>query len=228
MADLVERLRGLGERALDLVFIKRCCGCGREGAYLCAVCMAQARPLDKPYFPDNAGGPGACLVSSVYLSGVIACFAMEGAVRQAVHALKYHGVRAIAPQMGEHLVTRARASGLTFDVVAPVPLHPRKQRERGYNQSALLAKHVAAGLGLPLTPVVHRTVYGPPQALSAGVQERRTAVQGAFQAAGPAAGLRVLLVDDVCTTGATLDACAQPLMFAGAASVWGLVFAREL
>ena len=228
LASTRARLSILSGHLLDFLFVPRCAACRKEGAYLCPTCLAQATPLPEPYFPDNAGGPNACLVSSIYLNGVLACFAMEGAVREAVHQLKYEGVRAIAPMMGASLVERAVRSRRSFDAVVPVPLHKKRLRQRGYNQSALLAKHVADGLRLPLLPALERTVYGPPQARSRAMGERRSAVQGAFAATQRLEGRRILLVDDVCTTGATMDACAQPLMLAGATTVWGLAFAREV
>ncbi len=217
-----------GNQVLDFLFTPRCAGCNREGGYLCVACLSEAKPLPLPYFPDNAGGPNACLVSSIYLRGVLACFAMEGAVRQAVHDLKYNGVRAIAPTLVGQMTQRVKAAGGSFDAITAVPLHPKRLRQRGYNQAELLAKGVAKETGIPYLQALKRTGDGPPQALTRSMQERRASVQGAFAATRELRGLRLLVVDDVCTTGATLDACAQPMMFAGAISVWGLAFAREL
>ena len=222
------RLAVASNQVLNFLFTPRCAGCNREGGYLCAVCLSEAKPLPQPYFPDNAGGPSACLVSSIHLSGVLACFAMEGSVRQAVHDLKYNGVRAIAPEMIALMAERVRSSGLSVDAVTAVPLHPKRSRQRGYNQAELLGKGVAKATGLPFIAALKRAGDGPPQALTRSMQERSASVQGAFATSREIKGLRLLVVDDVCTTGATLDACAQPMMFAGATSVWGLAFAREL
>ena len=114
----------------------------------------------------------------------------------------------------------------------PVPLHASRLAERGYNQSALLAAEVARGIGLAVDEgVITRTRPTPPQTgLSAG--ERRTNVAGAFAVtpggAARLAGKRVLLLDDVCTTGSTLEAAAECLVAAGAAEVNGLVLARAV
>ena len=113
--------------------------------------------------------------------------------------------------------------------MVPVPLHPKRLRQRGYNQSALLAREVGKGVGLSMMEgVLVRSKDSPPQASSRGIEERRRNVEGVFACSSKALeGLRVLLVDDVCTTGSTLSACAQALKSQGASSVWGLVVARE-
>lgn len=228
--------RALSRAAVDLargiagaMFPSRCVGCSQEGELLCGACLRKAQRLDLPYRPSSAAGPNACLVPSTTLQGVLACFAMEGAVREAVHDLKYHGVRLVAPVMGKHMAERVRASGSTFDEVMAVPLHPKRLRERGYNQAHLLAVEVARDLGLPLRAgALRRVRHSPPLARAQSLDDRRNAVRRAFEFVERADGLRLLVVDDVCTTGATLDACAQPLMAAGALSVWGLTFAREV
>ena len=115
------------------------------------------------------------------------------------------------------------------DVVVPVPLFPRRQRVRGYNQSALLAEALARRMALPADErTLVRARSTASQAETRNVDERKVNVRDAFQCRGrQLAGKRVLLVDDVSTTGATLDACAQALRKAGVASVWALTFAHE-
>jgi ComF family protein len=115
------------------------------------------------------------------------------------------------------------------DVIVPVPLSGWRRRTRGYNQSEALARALARELGLPLAPrALSRRKHAPPQARSATAEERRRNVEGAFAArAEPVAGRRVLLLDDVTTTGATLRACAAALKEAGARSVYAVAFARE-
>lgn len=111
----------------------------------------------------------------------------------------------------------------------PVPLHPKKLRERGYNQSGLLAKQLGLFLGLPVIEnSLKRKRNTPPQTKIISRDERWRNVSDAFVCnGGDVKGRNVLLIDDVCTTGATLDACAQALKSAGAISVWGLTLARE-
>lgn len=153
---------------------------------------------------------------------------MRDGARDAVHSLKYRGVVALAEPMGRALAGAVRVWGVAADVVAPVPLHWRRQRSRGYNQSAEMGKVAAAALALPFEPALLRRIRpAPPQVRSGGLEDRRRNVEGAFAARCDAAGRRVLLVDDVATTGATMAACATALRTAGAAQIWGITFARE-
>jgi ComF family protein len=118
---------------------------------------------------------------------------------------------------------------LPADILIPVPLYPRRKRVRGYNQSALLARELGRHVGLPVEEgALVRERNTPSQAERLSAKERKVNVAGAFGYRGQGLqGQRVLLIDDVATTGATLDACAQALRQAGAASVWALTFARE-
>jgi ComF family protein len=112
----------------------------------------------------------------------------------------------------------------------PVPLHPRRERQRGYNQAHLLAKEAGSRLEIPVAPqALSRLSNTATQAKSPGAEERRDNVRDAFRCLHPILvnGLEVVLVDDVCTTGATLEACAVALKEAGAVSVWGVALARE-
>jgi len=150
-------------------------------------------------------------------------------VREAVHALKYNHLSALARPMGELMAEYVKTEKLPVDLAVPVPLFGRRQRLRGYNQSALLARELARLDGLSLAGRgLSRRRDTPPQARSVDAEARRRNVAGAFAADGHRVeGRRVLLVDDVMTTGATLDSCARALLQGGAASVWALTFARE-
>src|SRR5204862_7640393 len=118
---------------------------------------------------------------------------------------------------------------LAADLIIPVPLSGRNQRDRGYNQAALLARHIGAYVGLPVAEVLRRPHAARPQSLTQDAAARRRNVEGAFALRRSASidGHRVLLIDDVATTGATLDACARVLRSAGAKRVAALTFARE-
>jgi len=150
-------------------------------------------------------------------------------MREAVHRLKYGNLRAVAAPlaglMGEYL----ESSPLEAEVLVPVPLHPRRLRERGYNQSALLANELAKLIGLPVDETsLRRVKFVLPQARTGSVEERRTNVAGVFACTGGVKGKRVVLIDDVSTSGATLNSCASALKSAGASAVWGLTLAREI
>ena len=135
-------------------------------------------------------------------------------------------MRPLAVHLGQLLTNYQMENRLPVEVIVPVPLHARRVKKRGYNQAALLAKEMSEGLGLPLArdSLVRVRSTVPQVGLSA--RRRRDNVSGAFQC--PQAhlkGQRVLLVDDVCTTGATLEACSIALQQTDVASVWGLVLA---
>jgi predicted amidophosphoribosyltransferase len=121
------------------------------------------------------------------------------------------------------------ASPLPVNTLIAVPLHAKRLKERGYNQSHLLASHLAGRLDLPVDgQSLIRRRYVLPQARTTSVAERRGNVHQAFECRPLSPDRAVLLIDDVATSGATLDACAGALKAAGASSVWGLVFAREI
>ena len=164
------------------------------------------------------------------LDRVIAVFQYEGPLRDAVYSLKYDDIRAIAPRLAgimvEVLPEKARKD---VRALAPVPVSGKRVRSRGYNQSELLARHVSRVVDIPVMPtLLWRVRDTGPQARAATETERRQNVAGAFEASAQTAGMRVLLIDDVMTTGSTLNACASALKEAGAEWVGALVLAREL
>jgi len=153
---------------------------------------------------------------------------MEGAIKEAIHAFKYRNIRAAAPELGQLLAQYLEAHPMPGEVLAPVPLHPRWLRSRGYNQAALLARELGKLSGLPVNErLLSRTKNTPPQVQTSNREERRRNMAGSFKCNIDACGLSVILVDDVTTTGSTLSACAAALKEAGAVSAWGLALAKE-
>ncbi len=228
---LARTAHGLRNHALDLLFTPRCVQCQREGSYVCNRCLAKVRGLSGGYQPAGTitTASGACITERIAIDGVHAPFAMEGVVREAIHQLKYQGLRAIAPTLAEMMTNHLRGTGVRADALVPVPLHARRLRQRGYNQAELLASHIARETGLPLrTDLLERREYLGPQARSGSQAERWAHVRNAFSGRPAASGLRILLIDDVCTTGATLNACALALRDSWAASIAGLTCAREV
>lgn len=208
-------IRQLATSALDLLLPRRCAGCGREGAFLCDRCIAET--------------PRAADTTGVGLQLVLAPFEMKGAARKAVHRLKYNGVRGLAAPMGAAMAQHLRRHGVAPDLIVPVPLHRSRQRERGYNQAELLAREVGRWLDAPVdAALLARTESAGPQARSASREEREANVAGAFKAQREVIGKSIVVVDDVTTTGATLQSCAATLRQAGARRAWGLTFAREI
>jgi ComF family protein len=148
----------------------------------------------------------------------------EGTLRKLVHLFKYSGMRPLAAPFGEFL-RRALPLDQRFDLIVPMPLHWFKRWQRGFNQADLLAREIARKWQVPVREVVQRRRATSPQAGLTNAK-RRANVQGAFRAHRRLDGLRVLLVDDVLTTGATASACARALKRAGAAHVSLLALAR--
>jgi ComF family protein len=151
-------------------------------------------------------------------------------VREAVHQLKYRNLRALAPLLSGLLNDYMKTYPVPGEVLVPVPLHRKRLRERGYNQSRLLAEGLGRLNGLPVvTDCLVRQKNNPPQARTLTVEERRDNVVGVFACRDDRLrDKQVLLIDDVATSGATLDACAAVLKASGAVSVWALTFAREI
>jgi competence protein ComFC len=154
----------------------------------------------------------------------------QGALVQAIMLLKFERIEPLGHWFADRLIEVAKRNRVDVDVdiVVPVPLHRQRERERGYNQADLIAKPLARKLGLPYRSVLLTRIKPRPDKHILTLEERWDSVRGAF-ATRPGSkvdNLRVLLVDDVMTTGATLDACAKALRGAGAKSVIGLTIAR--
>ncbi len=227
-------LRLVERNLLDLIFPPRCVVCHRVGDYWCCDCSKDVLLIAPPlcdWCGQPVSAPGRCAACQTHprtLDGIRSVAWFDGTLREAIHAFKYEGLAALDRRLGELLVQgwqRLRPPG---EVLVPVPLHGRRLRERGYNQSALLARQLAQQTGLPvLEDVLRRVRQTAPQAeLSAS--QRWDNVREAFhcQRGDRIHGRAMLLVDDVCTTGATLTACAEALRPYGPTSVWALTLAH--
>jgi ComF family protein len=224
-------LTWLGQTVLDLLYPPHCVLCRRGGAFLCEQCAdalprAAAPRCARCWLPDHVESH-LCPLWGSDLDFVRAPYLHEAGARELVHRLKYEGISVLAGPMGELLAGFAREQALAADIVAPVPLHPWRERARGYNQAAMLARAVAAGIGAELRPVLRRRRATASQVHQRTAAERAKNVDGAFAVRQPVPGLTVLLVDDVVTTGATLAACARALQETGAARILGLTFTRQ-
>ena len=162
------------------------------------------------------------------IDAIRAPFILDGPVRHAVHGLKYRNLRAAAPQLGQIMGEYLKTHRIPGELLVPVPLHSSRLRQRGYNQSDLLAKAAAQASEISWeNRLLTRTNNTPAQVGSQGRDQRRANVDGSFKCRPGLSAVSVILIDDVATTGSTLSACAAALKSAGAKSVWGLVLARE-
>jgi ComF family protein len=218
---------------LDLIFPRRCVGCGKDRVWLCADCQEKIVVIKTPSCPEcqritkNGEYCRTHRRGKVITGILVAAHYKEGPMKEAIHNFKYDGIKELAEPLGSVLAKSV------FDrlpkgnlVIVPIPLHGRRLGARGFNQSELLAKSAAARLKLPAAFDLVRIVNTPAQVELSG-EARKQNLTDAFAWKGR--GLRgktVLLVDDVTTTGTTLNEAAKPLKAAGARFVWGLVLAK--
>lgn len=239
LKPILRRSQAARQQLLDLLFPVHCAGCQRSGYVLCPSCIAQIHPLPSP-FCQHCGAPlppggkcKNCQYHPLSMSGLRALSAYQEPLRACIHALKYNGNTRLAEPLGQLLARAYTSYGLHADIIIPVPLHSERQRQRGYNHASLLARVCSTQLGVPLHEnilVRHRATLAQ---IDLNPKDRYQNVAGAFHctpvfATGTLYGRRIVIIDDVCTTGATIEACAMPLFAAGAAMVWGLVLARPV
>jgi len=231
------RPAGLGLAPLRRLLARRCAVCDLEdGDPLCTGCARDYFPADAPRcaacalrLPALAGPDGRCgqcLRSPPQFDATVALADYAAPVDRMIAALKFGGQLPLADAFGTLLARAARAPLGAADAICPVPLAFERQAERGFNQAGEIARRVAAASGRPLrSGILLRTRHTTAQ-MDLALAERRRNVRGAFVARGDLAGAQIVVIDDVMTTGATLDEVAAALKRAGAARVTNLVVAR--
>lgn len=232
---------------LDILFPPLCHVCrtfipDAGDVHLCAGCTEKIRPLISPLC-KVCGAPflteggmdhacGGCITEPPRFAGARAAALFDGPVKELIHGLKYAGTVRFSRPLG--LITAHRlapfAAELSPDLIVPVPLHIKRLRQRGFNQSVLLAGILAGKWGLPLVRNNLRRIRWTEPQINLPADERRRNVRGAFALHDPAGlkGKRVLLVDDVFTTGSTVNECTRVLKRAGADGVFVVTVARAL
>jgi len=237
-----EAVRAVLRTALDLALPPLCPACREpiEGRGLCPACWSKLSFITRPYC-ERLGipfvyDPGPGILSMEVIADPPAYHRARAAVRfddisrALVHGLKYGDRLELAPMMGRWISHAGRELLAEADVLVPVPLHWRRLWARRFNQSAMLAAAISAESGVPIAAAVLKRVKPTVQQVGLSRSERAQNVQGAFRVSPegkPAVvGRRLVLVDDVLTSGATVDGCARALLRAGAASVDVLIFAR--
>ena len=218
---------------LDLLLPPRCGGCRRVGAWLCDGCRAGIRRLAEPLCRrcgaevESARADCGCRVRLPSLTRLRSAVAYEGPAEKAIHRFKYEGWRRLSRPLALLLAERLVVEGVAGRWVVAVPLHRDRALERGFNQSELLAAELRRMLVLPAPKgELVRTRSTPPQ-VGKDRRARFENVRNAFEWRGPQlGGEAILLIDDVATTGATLNACAAALTEARAGPVTGVSIAR--
>jgi ComF family protein len=228
----------LGQAGLDLLFPPLCIGCERIGFHLCPTCAQQVPPVLPPICeccgqPQAEPGPlcRSCRQSHERpLQMVRAAAIFAEPLRSAIHRLKYGSRPELGKVLARYLIAvfdqgEWQVLAPSLDAIVPVPLHRQRLAERGYNQSALLAEALGSAVGFPVHPGWLERSHATRAQVGLSPQERQENVAGAFRADVAVAGMRLLLVDDVFTTGATMSACALTALHAGAVAVYGLALA---
>jgi ComF family protein len=234
---LARVMRWAGGGLLNLLLPDDCRICGeplRELSRIpvCSSCLAEPQPLQAEFFCASCRAPflnpypldetGRCALCRLGLQGFDAVYSygsFEGTLRQLIHLFKYEGVQPLARVFGDRMAL-ALPREQSFDAIVPMPLHWWKRWRRGYNQADLLAREIGRRWNVPVRDLMLRTRATATQAGLTNAQ-RRLNVRGAFRVKRGVRldGRRILLVDDVFTTGATASACARALKRAGATRV---------
>ena len=212
-----QRWKQLSAWLIDFVFPPKCGGCGRVDFRFCESCLDDLQAVPVAIKPRSAKG----------INGLCAAGLYEAKLKQAIRAFKYNGAVELAPPLADRLVTALERRNWSFDIIVPVPLSAERLEERGYNQADLLGQQVAEQMNIPYRTDELRRIRHTAQQTKLPVRQRVENVKNAFAATAKLARRSVLLIDDVVTTGSTLEACADALRTAEVKAVYAIAVAAS-
>jgi ComF family protein len=220
---------------LDWVYPPYCGGCGLRGTRWCSSCQENTQVISPPVCQNcgqnqrYAGTCERCRESPPHYLALRSWAAFNGPLRKAIHRLKYKRDITLGETLAQPMIESLGRLDWKIDVVIPVPLGVARQAERGYNQAALLARPIAWNFDWEYEPKSLSRTRETRTQVGLNLEQRRDNVTDAFQASSVSvSGKRVLVVDDVTTSGATMDACASALLKASAKEVYGITLARAV
>ena len=216
----------------DFLFPRRCLGCRKWGNYFCPACCPLILPLEKQICPvcqkpSGSGQTHPRCQTKYSLNGLISVFPYQGMIKEAIKKLKYRFVTDLAEELIDLVVISLPPLFPKKAFLLPVPLHPKRQRWRGFNQAELLGEMLAKKKGWPIrSHLLSRIKYTSPQVKLKG-KARQKNIKGVFEPQPKARlGSKLILFDDVWTTGSTLKEAARMLKRRKSKEVWGLTLAR--
>ncbi|MCX8011693.1 MAG: ComF family protein [Desulfobacterota bacterium] len=233
---------------VDFIFPPKCLICDskelhQEDSFICEACFSKI-PFISPPFCERCGKPfftesirnylcGECMGKELFFNQVQAIGKYEGVLKIIIHNFKYHlnfSMIKLFNMLLENLLHSRKIFLNFYDLIIPVPLHQSRLRERGFNQAVILGKILSRRYRIPLKFTTLERIKPTSPQVRLPVKTRRLNVRNAFRVKNPAVveGKRILIVDDVYTTGATINECAQILKKSGASIVDGLVIARAI
>lgn len=221
-------------QAMDWIYPPRCAACSTPGVRLCSACTTSIKVIDQQRVCPMCGIPQTttelcqeCATVSPAFTALRSWGLYEGALREAIHKLKYRNDLGVSEELARPLSALLTGTGWHVDLISPVPLSRKRLKTRGYNQAAMIARWVSFTNRIPFYPGVMVRSKDTISQVGLSGEERRLNVLEAFEAnPAIATGKSILVIDDVATTGATMQACALALLKSGASHVYGLTLAR--
>lgn len=223
---------------LDLLFPKFCFGCKKEGLYICQDCARQIQVNHYSFCPtckNKTSHLQKCNLHKTHAKFFLSPFFYDNAmIKNLIHSFKYEFVKSIGPELARFMIQSLEKSNLSDHkpanelIIVPVPLHKKRLAWRGFNQSEILAREISKNLGVRLSLDLKRSKHTKPQIEMADIKERSENIRGAFICEYPKRikGKTAILIDDMITTGATIEECARILKKSGAKEVWALTVAK--